>query len=169
MQNLMFLHSCFRTNRTVWRRWKRHGGLRSFYMQQVQRANRHNGLSETVKNCRTAVAFCTLLAALTVFLCVHVCVLLTTLPVLTYVNSGGRKRAGVRMTVSFIPAWQPAARPYVVKEVVVMTCTDVVWWEFFRRFQLMQAIYWLLKMRFFFLYMKQEILVVCIQFHLADA
>ena len=57
-----------------------------------------------MRNRGTAAAFCKSLTLLTVFLsvCVCVCVCLcecvTTLPVLTYVNSGGRKRAGVRMT-----------------------------------------------------------------------
>lgn len=54
MRRLVLLHSCFRTNRSVGRR----GEKLWVHMQQVQRANRHHGLSEAVRNRRTAVALC---------------------------------------------------------------------------------------------------------------
>lgn len=99
MQYLKLLHSCFRTNNSVRRSREE---LRNKEGLSARQANRFRGqdwtgLSEYVRNRCTAAAFCK---------CVDsVCVLVNTLSVLTYANSSGRKRAGVRMTE--ILSYQP--------------------------------------------------------------
>lgn len=82
------------------------------------------------------------------FVCAYVSVLPLSLSwhMLIVVEGKGQESEWER--APFILNRQPTARSCVVKEVVVMTRTDVVWWEFLLNFKVIQAVSWLLKKNF---------------------